>query len=68
MSHGERLTEYTSEELQTLLNAIAREMDFAYDSKDPRHDVYYLGILEQWKVKIIEAKTEVRVKEIQTEN
>lgn len=69
MIYGEKLTEYTSEELQTLLNAVAREMDFVYESeKDPMYDQYYFERLEQWKTKIIEAKTEVRLKEIQTEN
>lgn len=64
MIHGERLTEYTSEELQTLLNAVAREMDFVYESeKDPRYDLYYFERLEQWKVKIIEAKSEVIIQE-----
>jgi hypothetical protein len=68
MIYGDRLTEYTSEELQTLLNAIARETDHLLAYQLDQRVRAQIRHLEQWKTKVIEAKTEVRLKEIQTEN
>ncbi len=68
MIHGERLTEYTAFELQVLLNALARETDYVNELGDPSENLKYRAAISQLKIKIIEAKTEVRLKEIQTEN
>lgn len=67
MQHGERLTEYTSFEIQVLLNALARETDYV-NALGADANSKYRDAISQWKTKIIEAKTEVRLKEIQTEN
>lgn len=63
MVHGKDLTEYTSEELQTLLNAIAREYDHLLDGYLDQEVRSQLRNLEQWKTKVIEAKSEVIIQE-----
>lgn len=68
MTHGKDLTEYSSFELSVLLNAVARETDHVSANYDGRKSAEYLNVLTQWKTKIIEAKAQVRLKEIQTEN
>lgn len=72
MTHGERLTEYTSHELGILLLAIGCGMDHCNDICDddsPKHVIEErVEILNQWRIKVIEAKAEVRVREITAEN
>lgn len=68
MTHGERLTEYTSEELRVLSFAVCCALNFYdegnYDGNSKTQDK--IEILNQWRSKIIEAITEVRVREINT--
>lgn len=70
MIHGEKLTEYSSQELDVLLLAIGCGMDHYKEICDDDAPDEVIKerqeILNQWRVKVIEAKAEVRVREIQT--
>lgn len=73
MTHGERLTEYTSFELQMLLDSVALKIDdlkLMYGTDNTSYHVpEKMEALSLWATKIIEAKAEVRVREINaTEN
>jgi hypothetical protein len=71
MIHGSNLIEYTSEELNVLLDAVASyTIDFRMQriqsgSNGPSKTI---EILDQWAVKIIEARIDVRREEITQSN
>jgi len=71
MFPGERLTDYSSEELGVLLDAVAmytidlrtKRMNSGSFGRSP-----FLDILDQWKTKIIEAKAHVITQERVNQN
>lgn len=69
MTHGKDLTEYTSFELQVLLDAIASrivELKGVETLLNRKSIEDQIDVLDQWSTKIIEAKAEVRTAEINT--
>lgn len=69
MTHGKDLTEYTSFELQVLLDAIASrivELKGVETLLNRKSIEDQIDVLDQWSTKIIEAKAEVRMSEINT--